>query len=72
MKLIDRYMNATSGLGAILPWKIYDRDTRRKLSDDYGAERYDFLADEWEVWSMSVKKDKSGNRYLRVSVYKTA
>ncbi len=72
MKLIDKYMNAKSGLSAVLPWKIYDKDTRRKLSDDYGAERGEFLPDDWEVWSMTVKENKSGKQYIRVSVCKTA
>ena len=66
MTLLDRYFGAP-----ITPhkWKIYDRDTRRKLSDDYGAETGDLYFDDWRVWSIIVKTDKAGSKYYRVSVY---
>lgn len=68
MKLIDRFMITWSGEAAHLPWKIYDKATGRKLSDNYGAERDDADYDNWPVWSMTIKTAKSGARYVRVSV----
>lgn len=66
MKLKDRFMISTD----FDKWKIYDRDTRKKLCDDYGALRGDSELDEMSVWSIGVKTAKDGSRYLRVSVYK--
>lgn len=67
MKLIDRFM--TSTLPSDITWKIYDKDTRKKLCDDYGALRSDTELDKRPVWSMScIKTDSRGKKYLRVSV----
>lgn len=66
MKLIDRFMIAPiDGI----TWKIYDKNTHRKLSDNYGAERDDVPYDNMRVWSIGVKTDKNGKKYYRVSVY---
>ena len=66
MKLIDRFM--TSTLPSDIRWKIFDKDTRKKLCDDYGALRGDTELDKRPVWSMSFKTDSRGKKYLRVSV----
>lgn len=65
MTLLDRYFGAPITSHR---WKIYDKETRRKLSDDYGAETGDLYFDDWHVWSIIVKTDKAGNNYYRVSV----
>lgn len=66
MKLLDRFFAAPIN---DIKWKIYDKHTRRKLSDDYGAERDDAPYDNMRVWSIGVKTDKNGTKYYRVSVY---
>lgn len=66
MKLIVHYMKAPMDTPV---WKIYDKETRRKLCDDYGALRGDSPLDEMIVWSMSYRTSKSGQKYVRVSVY---
>lgn len=55
-----------------LTWKIYDRDTRRKLSDDYGSEVGDLYYDNFFVSSMVLKETKNGKQYIRVTVYQPA
>lgn len=66
MTLWDKYLNA-SFEATHIRWKIFDRDTRRKLCEDYGSLRTDEL-DHKKVWSIVGSKDKNG-RFFRVTVY---
>lgn len=70
MTLTKKFFGTVPGtLADRLPWKIYDRDTRRKLSDDYGAEKGDLYYDNFFVSSMVLKETKNGKQYIRVTVY---
>lgn len=68
MKLLDRFM--TSTIDNRIIWKIYDKETHKKLCDDYGALRGDSPLDSMSVWSMAIKTAANGIKYLRVSVYR--
>lgn len=65
MKLFDRFMKAPIDTPT---WKIYHADTRKKLSDDYGAEIGDTPHDDMSVIRIIGKTDKHGKPYYRVSV----
>lgn len=65
MKLYDRYIIAPMDTPT---WKIYDKNTRRKLCDDYGSVEGFTPLDDMSVWSMSLKTTKDGRQYVRVSV----
>ena len=66
MNLIDFYFSTPIDP---YPWRIYDRHTRRKLSDDYGAELADEYYDSMRVWEIKLKTSASGDKYYRVTVY---
>lgn len=69
MELLD-YFFTVSLEATRIPWKIFDRSTRRKLSDDYGNESGDAYYDKMIVWDRVLKYDKKGNPFYRVTVYK--
>lgn len=69
MELLDYFFTVTFEATRI-PWKIFDRSTRRKLSDDYGNESGDAYYDKMIVWDRVLKYDKKGNPFYRVTVYK--
>lgn len=66
MKLIDSFMISTQPSN--IRWKIFDKDTRKKLCDDYGALSGESDLDNRPVWSMQIKTDARGRKYIRVSV----
>lgn len=66
MTLWERYLNATFEATSIR-WKIFDRETRRKLCDDYGQLRFDELDDK-QIFDITVREDKKG-KFFRVTVY---
>lgn len=66
MKLVDKFFNHPD---IFTKWKIYDYHTRRKLSDDYGAELADSYYDYMQVREIKLKTTKNGKQYYRVTVY---
>lgn len=68
--LYPTFMNTKPGtLADSLVWRIYEKSSKRKLSDNYGAERGDLFFDHYCIYSMIVRQSKHGEKYLRVSVY---
>lgn len=66
MNLVDRFFSHPYDS---IPWKIYDYHSRRKLSNDYGAELADDYYDYMKVKEIKLKTNRKGQYYYRVTVY---
>lgn len=65
--LWETYMNAYEEATQI-PWKIFERGTRKKLCDDYGQLKTNEL-DDRKIFRIVSSTSKNDNKFFRVTVY---
>lgn len=67
MTLYDTFMNSTQPIS--VPWRIFERTTRKKICDNYGRLKADDESiDDLQVYKAEVKYNKKGIKYVRVTV----